>query len=97
MTTETARGIKVTVHYVAARKPFEEEANPNETLAELKKNVLAFFGLHEGSTPDGGTVSYQLFDKNGELKDLSQTIGQVAERNHEKHLQLKLNQVLVQG
>ena len=86
-------GIKVTVHYIAAGKPFKDDnADPNETLAQLKVRVLAFFGLMEG-----GNVVYKLFYKNDVLGDLSITLGQLAAREHEKPLQLNLNQDVVQG
>jgi hypothetical protein len=88
--------LNVVVHYIAAPGPFtDHDADLAETVGHLKVRVLAAFGLQEGSTPDGGSVTYRLYHDKTPLDDLSQTLGQVA--GDKKVLQLKLSQTLVQG
>jgi len=88
--------LKVTVHYPAAEEPFkDDDADGNETLGQLKARVLDFFGLVEGQTPEGNTISYTLHQGKPPLDDLNVTLGQLA--GDKKVLQLKLSQQIVQG
>ena len=82
--------IKVQVHYIAAGKPFKKEAEPSETVGQLKSEALTAFGLSE----DGGKI-YKLFHQKCELVDMNQTLGEVA--GDKKELKLDLEEVLVQG
>lgn len=82
--------IKVQVHYMAASKPFKTEEDPSTTAGQLKAAVLDAFGLKE----DGNKV-YKLFHQKTELTNLSQTLGEIA--GHQRDLNLKLEEVLVQG
>ena len=92
----TEKPINVTVVYIAAPKPFEQKDAPaDETLAVLKALVLAAFGLKEGATPDGDTVTYRLYHQNQPLDNLDQTIGTVA--GHAGALALKLSQQITKG
>lgn len=82
--------IKVVVHYIAATKPYEAEASPEETLATLKTKVLKFFGLVEE-----GNKTYKLFHHKTELNNLNETVGQVA--GDKKELRLNLEEFIIQG
>ncbi len=56
MVVETS--IRVVVHYIAAAEPFKDaHADRSETVGHLKARVLLAFGLTEGPTPEGSTVS----------------------------------------
>jgi len=87
--------IEVTVHYPPAEEPFKEEADPSETVGQLKAKVLEAFGLKEGQTPDGNAITYILYDKKQPLEDQGQTLGDLS--GHQKVLQLKLSQQITQG
>lgn len=94
MVVETT--ISVIVHYVAAAKPFEDaHADRSETVGHLKARVLDAFGLTEGPSPEGSTVSYTLYHHKTPLENLQQTLGNVAGEHHE--LELKLVQQITQG
>lgn len=95
MTVETHTTLQVIVHYVAAEQPFKEETSRNETVGQLKKQVLTAFGLTEGQTPDGNTVSYTLFHGKTPLENMDQTLGDVA--GHQHALKLNLVQQITQG
>ena len=95
MTVETARKIHIVAHYIAAPEPFKTEAEPDETVGQLKKRVLTAFGLTEGQTSDGNTVTYTLYHGKTPLENPDETLGQVA--GHEHVLQLKLVQQITQG
>lgn len=82
--------IKVTVHYIAAAKPYKADLPPTETLASLKTEVLKYFELVESSTK-----TYKLFHHKTELNNLSETIGQVA--GDKKELSLNLEEFIIQG
>ncbi len=85
---QPSKGVDVTVRYIGARRSFEDRsASPKETLAELKVRVLAFFGLVEGPA-NGGTKVY-VFSHNKEvLADLAETIGELANGQHDLKLDL---------
>jgi hypothetical protein len=95
MTAATQSKLNVTVTYVAAERPYHEDATPQETVGQLKRHALAAFGLTEGQLPDGSTVTYTLFHGKTRLDNLSQTLGEVA--GHAHALSLKLDQQVVQG
>jgi hypothetical protein len=82
------KDIDVTVRYIGARRPFEDnKASPGETLAELKRRVLDFFGLVEGAA-NGGTKVYVFSLKKEVITDLSSTIGKLADDHHVLKLDL---------
>jgi hypothetical protein len=94
MKTETK--LKVLVTYIGAGQPFDDPAaSATETLGHLKGRVLEHFHLTEGGTPDGGQVTYRLFDGKTELTDLSKTLGDIAGGKPVVHL--KLNEHVTQG
>jgi hypothetical protein len=82
--------IKVTVHYIAAGKPYQADVAPAETLATLKANVLNFFHLVEE-----GNKTYKLFLQKTELTNMGETVGQVA--GDKKELNLNLEEFIIQG
>ncbi|MGA2623824.1 MAG: hypothetical protein ABSF91_08235 [Bacteroidota bacterium] len=82
--------IKVQVHYIAAGKPFQKDAQPSETVGELKTQALVAFGLSEG-----GGKTFKLFHQKQELLNMSQTLGEIADGK--KELKLDLEEVLIQG
>lgn len=82
--------IKVSVHYIAATKPYQADVSPTETLATLKANVLTFFGLVEE-----GNKTFKLFHNKTELSNLNETVGQVA--GDKKELKLNLEEFITQG
>lgn len=95
MAVTTKAKIHVTVHYPAAARPFQGEFDRATTVGALKTVVLDAFGLVEGATGDGNTVTYELYHEKDRLDNLSQTLGDLAEQQHA--LQLKLAQVITQG
>jgi hypothetical protein len=95
MTAESHQKLRVVVHYIAAPEPFKTEAEGDETVGQLKKRVLAAFGLTEGQTPDGSTVTYTLYRDKTPLENADETLRMVA--GHEHVLQLKLGQQITQG
>ena len=87
--------LKVTVHYPAAKHPYEEDdAHLTETVGTLKTKVLHFFGLSEGEH-DGKTFIYTLYHHKTPLEDLTETIGKIA--GGDDKLLLKLSQQVTQG
>ena len=88
--------LRVVVHYPAAAEPFnDEDADRNETVGQLKARVLTAFGLAEGTTSDGNTVGYTLYQHKTPLENPAQTLGELA--GDHPVLQLKLSQQLTQG
>lgn len=82
--------IEVQVHYIAAGKPFRKDAQPSETVGQLKAEALTAFGLTEG-----GGKTFKLFHQKQELQNMNQTLDEIA--GHKKELKLDLEEVLVQG
>ena len=82
--------IKVLVHYMPASQPFKMEAVPATTVGQIKTTALEAFGLKEDATK-----IYKLFHEKVELANLNQPIGEIVK--HEKAIDLKLEEVLVQG
>lgn len=95
MSVETPHKLHVVVHYIAAPEPFKTDAEPDETVGQLKKRVLTAFGLTEGQTPDGNTVTYTLYHGKTPLENPDETLSKVAGDEHV--LQLKLVQQITQG
>jgi hypothetical protein len=94
MVVETT--VRVVVHYIAAVEPFKDaHADRSETVGQLKARVLDVFGLTEGPTPEGSTVSYTLYHHKTPLENLQQALGDLAGEHHE--LELKLVQQITQG
>ena len=94
MVVETT--VRVVVHYVAAAEPFKDaHADRSETVGHLKARVLLAFGLTEGPTPEGSTVSYTLYHNKTPLENLQQTLGELVGEHRE--LELKLVQQIIQG
>ncbi len=88
--------LHVVVHFMAAAEPFKDDsANPGETVAQLKVRVLNAFGLTEGGTSDGNTVTYTLYHDKTPLENPNQTLGELA--GDKKVLQFNLDRQLVQG
>jgi hypothetical protein len=89
--------LNVIVRYAAARKPFEDlSADRDEQLSGLKTRVLNAFELTEGEDAGGGnTFAYKLYHDKTELKDLSQSLGEIA--GSAGALSLKLSQFVQQG
>lgn len=88
--------LKVIVHYPAAAEPFkDDDADPSERVGHLKQRVLVEFGLSEGATPDGNTVTYELSHGRESLDDPEQALGDVGEGHGT--LSLKLSQRIIQG
>ena len=82
--------IKVLVHYMPANQPFKTEATPATTVGQIKTAALGAFNL----TEDASKI-YKLFHSKLELTNPNQLIGEIAK--HENALNLKLEEVLVQG
>ena len=82
--------IKLQVHYIAAGKPFRKDADPSETVGQVKAEALTEFHLTEDATK-----TYKLFHKKQELQNLSLTLGEISGGN--KELKLDLEEILVQG
>ena len=87
--------VKVIVHYPPAAEPFKDEADRSETIGHFKPRVLTAFGLVEGPTPDGNTVTYTLYHHKDPLENVNQTLGELA--GEHKELTLKLAQQITQG
>ncbi len=87
--------LTVTVRYIAATKPFQDNnASRDETLASLKARVMDAFGLKE--TQDANQqVLYWLYEEDTKLEDLSRTLGAIA--GDKNHLKLRLVQQIIQG
>jgi len=87
--------LNVKVRYAASGKPYvNPKANPDETLAALKQQVLQFFGLVEGEV-DGGRKVYFLTYGGVQQTDLSIQLKQLAQGEH--HLELNLIEQFIQG
>lgn len=87
--------LTVTVRYLAATKPFEDNnADHAETLASLKTRVMDAFGVHETEEANQ-KVLYWLYQDDTKLEDLARTIGALA--GDKNHLKLRLVQQIVQG
>ena len=87
--------LKVTVHYPAAKHPYEQDdAHRTETVGNLKNKVLHFFHLTERQQ-GGKTFVYTLYHHKTPLENLNETIGKIAGKDDE--LVLKLSQQVVQG
>jgi hypothetical protein len=82
--------IKVSVHYIAAGKPYMAEVAPTETVAQLKASALTAFGLVAQANK-----TYKLFHQKQELSDPNRTIGQLAGDKHE--LKIDLEEFITQG
>jgi hypothetical protein len=94
MTVDTK--LRVVVHFAAAKQPYEDHnADRSETIGAFKSRVLNAFGLTEGPTPEGTSVTYTLYHDKLPLENASQTLGDVAGDRPE--LQLKLAQQVTQG
>ncbi len=93
MTVETR--VQVTVHYVAAEEPYRVQADRSETVGQFMPQVLTAFGLTEGPTPGGGTVTYTLYHHKAPLENPAEMLGAAA--GHHEDLQLKLVQEITQG
>lgn len=94
---QAAKGtLHVVVHYVAAEEPFKDNnADRQETVGQLKGQVLTEFGLTEGQAPDGTITTYTLYHDKKPVDNLSQTLGDLA--GDDKTLQLQLVQQITQG
>jgi hypothetical protein len=88
--------IKVTITYLAARKPAEFVFPANTTLEKVKQAAMDEFRVTEGPTPDGQSrIVFFLYDDEQQLTDLSRTIGDIAD--HSRHVKLKLVKQIIQG
>lgn len=95
MTAQVQSKLQVIVHYVAAERPFKEDAQAGETVGQLKSRVLNAFELTEGQDAGGNTISYTLYHGSTPLENLSQTLADLA--GHAHALSLNLVQQIVQG
>lgn len=88
--------VHVVVHYIAAEEPFtDKEADPAETLGQLKARVLTAMGLSEGQTQENTTVTYTFYHDKTVLESMGETLGQLS--GGHPVLQLKLSQQVTQG
>jgi hypothetical protein len=87
--------VRVSIHYMAAAKPFEHDFARAASVGEVKAAALNGFWLAEGANAEGNTVTYTLYEKKDPLENLSVTVGQLA--GDQKVLQLKLSQQITQG
>lgn len=88
--------LQVVVHFAAAKQPYRvPDADRAETIGMFKKQVLDAFGLIEGPTPEGTSVTYTLYHQKDPLEDPHQTLGEVAGLHPD--LQLTLGQQVTQG
>ena len=87
--------IEVTATYAPARKPFQDKFADEASLGEVKGAIMTAFGVSEGPAPNGGQVVFQLFDKDGELTDMTRTIADVAAPG--RHAKLNLVKQIIQG
>lgn len=90
MTDHPHKKIEVTVHYIAAAKPYKADAEASETVGKLKAKVLEFFGLKEE-----GNKTYKLFYEKKELNNLNETIEQIA--GDKEKIKLDLEEFITQG
>lgn len=87
--------VKVIVRYPAAEKPYEAILERSTTVGELKKLVLDFFGLKEGSGSSGSIYTYTLYYEKRPLDNLSETLEQIA--GDKETVEMKLSQQITQG
>src|SRR5690242_13635457 len=86
--------LKVT--YASAAQPYNDpHVAPETTVDTLKAKVLDFFGLNEGTRPDGSVATYTLFYKKQPLENMDQKLGTVDPT--EDKLDLKLGEQITQG
>jgi hypothetical protein len=95
MAVHTEARLQVIVTYVAAERAFKDDAEPGETVGQLKARVLTAFGLSEGQDAGGNTVTYTLYHGKTPLENLNQTLSDVA--GHAHALAMKLDQQITQG
>lgn len=65
--------VNVKVTWMSADHPFEEGMATSETLASVREQAMAKFGLRE-EVIDGNQVRYYLYQGGNKLTDLSETI-----------------------
>lgn len=83
------------VRYIAARKPYvDPKAAADETLTELKPQVLKHFGLVEGDV-EGGRKAYVFSVHDVIQTDLAVTLGSLAHHKHE--LEMDMLEQFIQG
>ena len=88
--------VRVTTTYLPARKPVQLDFAEDTPLGDVKAAIMGKFGVEEGPTPDGQSqVVFQLFEKDGQLTDLTRTIGNVATPG--LHAKLNLVKQIIQG
>lgn len=87
--------VEVIAHFVAAGAPYRHPFDISTTVGEVKAAALAFFGLSEGTQPDGSSVTYKLFYQRQELTNMSQKIGDLV--GEHRVMELKLTQQITQG
>jgi hypothetical protein len=88
--TNPKTDIKVTVHYIAAAKPFKADVSADTTLAAIKAGALSAFGLVE----DANKV-YKMLANKVELSNLNEDVGTAAAGKSE--FQIDLEEFIVQG
>jgi hypothetical protein len=87
--------LTVTVRYIAATKPFQDnDVSRQETLGSLKTRVMDAFGVKE-SQDSNQQVLYWLYEDETKLEDLSRTLGAIV--GEKSHLKLRLVQQIIQG
>jgi hypothetical protein len=90
------KDLHVKVVYASAVQPYNDpHVDPDTTVGILKGAVLAFFGLTEGTRPDGSVATYTLFAGKTALEDPNQPLGSI--NPGDKKLDLKLGEQIVQG
>jgi hypothetical protein len=87
--------VRVKVHFMAAKDPFEQDFARTATVGGVKAAALSGLGLTEGTNDEGNNVTYTLYDKKDPLENMGVTVGQLA--GEHKTLQLKLSQQITQG
>jgi hypothetical protein len=81
--------IEVSVHYIAAVKPFQQEYSPDTMVSKVKSDALNKFGLKEE-----GNKTFKLFFNKTELTP-NQTLAQISADKHE--LSMDLEEFITQG
>lgn len=90
------KDLHVQVTYASAAKRYiDPHVAPASTVGTLKAAVLKFFGLTEGTRPDGSVATYTLYFGKRALEDLNQKVGTIDSR--EKKLEMKLGEQITQG
>jgi hypothetical protein len=88
--------LHVQVTYASAAKRYNDpHLDPASAVGALKTAVLQFFGLTEGSRPDGSVATYTLYYGKQALENLDQKIGAIDPG--EKKLEMKLGEQITQG